>query len=153
MVPDFMSHEPRPYILPSFTTGENGDVSHMSSGPAGTTSQWPCRINDLPGIVCGPIGADHRTRPGKIMLDRTEAAQILQILDIDVPIVDLVAARAQQVADHVLARPLGAAGRGNRDKVPGGRKLRIKTGIDGVEDSLLVVVGVHRVLVPSRHRL
>ena len=84
------------------------------------------------------------------MLDRTEAAQILQILDVDMPVVDLVAARAQEIADHVLARPFGAAGRGDRDKIPGGRKLRVKAGIDGVEDSLLVIVGVHRVLVPAR---
>lgn len=70
------------------------------------------------------------------MLDWTEAAQILQILDIDMPVVDLIAALAQQIADHVLARPFGAAGRGNRDKIPGRRKLRVKAGIDGVEDSL-----------------
>ena len=34
-------------------TGENGGVSHMSSGPAGTTSQWPCRISDRPADVAG----------------------------------------------------------------------------------------------------
>src|SRR6202165_1572632 len=53
MVPDFMSQAPRPYILPSFTTGENGGVSHISSGPAGTTSRYPCRISDLPALVAG----------------------------------------------------------------------------------------------------
>jgi hypothetical protein len=53
MVPDFMSQAPRPYILPSLMTGENGGVSHMSSGPAGTTSQWPCRISDLPELFDG----------------------------------------------------------------------------------------------------
>jgi hypothetical protein len=53
MVPDFMSQAPRPYILPSFTTGANGGVSHISSGPAGTTSQWPCRISDLPALLAG----------------------------------------------------------------------------------------------------
>ena len=53
MVPDFMSQAPRPYILPSLMTGENGGFSHMSSGPTGTTSQWPCRISDLPALVCG----------------------------------------------------------------------------------------------------
>ena len=62
MVPDFMSQAPRPYILPSFTTGENGGVSHISSGPAGTTSQCPCRISDLPALLDGPIGPDHRAR-------------------------------------------------------------------------------------------
>ena len=53
MVPDFMSQAPRPYILPSFTAGENGGVSHMSSGPAGTTSQCPCRISDFPALLWG----------------------------------------------------------------------------------------------------
>src|SRR5215475_8289849 len=38
MVPDFISQAPRPYILPSLMTGEKGGVSHMSRGPAGTTS-------------------------------------------------------------------------------------------------------------------
>ena len=71
------------------------------------------------------------------MLDRTEAAQILEIVDVDMPVVDLVAALAQEIADHVLARPFGAAGRGDRDKIAGGRKLRIEAGIDGVQDFLL----------------
>ena len=44
------------------------------------------------------------------MLDRPEAAQILQILYVDMPVVDLVAACAQEIADHVLARSFGAAG-------------------------------------------
>ena len=79
------------------------------------------------------------------MLDRAEAAQILQVVDVDMPVVDLIAALAQQIADHVLARPFRAAGGGNRDKVPGGRQLRVKTGIDGVEDSLLGIacIGLH----------
>ena len=76
------------------------------------------------------------------MLDRAEAAQVLQIIDIDVPVVDLVAAPAQEIADHVLARTFGAAGRGNRDKIPGGGELRIETGIDGIEDFALIVVGI-----------
>ena len=82
------------------------------------------------------------------MLDRTEAAQILQIPDVDMPVVDLVAALAQEIADHVLARPLGAAGRGDRDEIPGGRQLRVKAGIDGVENFSFVFVGVHYVRVP-----
>ena len=76
------------------------------------------------------------------MLDRAEAAQVLQILDVDVPVVDLVAALAQEVADHVLARPLGAAGRGDRNEIPRRRQLRVKAGIDGVEDFLLRI-GIH----------
>jgi len=70
------------------------------------------------------------------MLDRTEAAQVFQILDVDMPVVDLIAARAQEIADHVLARPLGAAGRRDRNEIACGRKLGIEAGIDGVEDSL-----------------
>ena len=53
MVPDFMSPAPRPYIQPSFTTGLKGGVSHMSSGPAGTTSQCPCRISERPVSCAG----------------------------------------------------------------------------------------------------
>ena len=64
------------------------------------------------------------------------------------PVVDLVAALAQEIADHVLARTFGAAGRGNRDKIPGGGQLRVETGIDGVEDSLAGIAGVHCVTVP-----
>jgi hypothetical protein len=44
------------------------------------------------------------------MLDRAEAAQIFQDVEVDVPVVDLVATRPQQIADHVLARPFSAAG-------------------------------------------
>ena len=44
------------------------------------------------GIARRAIGADHGARLGEIMLDRAEAAQILQILDVDMPVVDLVAA-------------------------------------------------------------
>ena len=84
------------------------------------------------------------------MLDRAEAAQILQIVDIDMPVVDLVAALAQEIADHVLARPLRAAGRGNRDKIPGGRKLRVEIGVDGVEDPCLVSMAIISVTVRCR---
>jgi hypothetical protein len=66
------------------------------------------------------------------MLDRPKTAQIFQLVDIDMPIVDLVAAPPQEIADHVLARPFGAAGRGDRDQIPGGRKLRVETGVDRV---------------------
>ena len=75
------------------------------------------------------------------MLDRTKTAQILQILDVDMPVVDLIAALAQQVADHVLARPFGAAGRGDRNEIPRRRQLRIKAGVNGVEDFLLRIGG------------
>lgn len=71
------------------------------------------------------------------MLDRTKTAQILQILDVDMPVVDFIAALPQEIADHVLAWPLGAAGRGDRDEIPRRCQLRVKAGIDGVEDFLL----------------
>ena len=67
------------------------------------------------------------------MLDRAEATQILEIIDIDMPVVDLIAAPAQQLADHVLARTFRAAGRGNRDKIHRGGELRVEPGIDGVK--------------------
>src|SRR4030095_476798 len=76
------------------------------------------------------------------MLDRAEAAQVLQILDIDMPVVDLVTALPQEIADHVLARPFGAAGRGDRDKIPRRRQLRVKAGVDGVEE-FLSRIGIH----------
>ena len=77
------------------------------------------------------------------MFDRAEAAQILQIVDIDMPVVDLIAALAQEVADHVLARPLRATGRGYRDKITCGCKLRLEIGVDGVENPLLGIDGDH----------
>src|SRR3954453_10867345 len=83
------------------------------------------------------------------MLDRAEAAQVLEIIDIDVPVVDLIAALAQQIADHVLARTFGAAGRGNRDKIPGGGELCVETGIDGVKEFTRGIVRVHE---PHRDR-
>jgi hypothetical protein len=77
------------------------------------------------------------------MLDRAEAAQILQIVDIDVPVIDFVAALAQEVSDHVLAWPFGTPGRGYCDKIPGGRELGVETGFDGIEDLLSAIDGVH----------
>src|SRR6266849_11056600 len=82
------------------------------------------------------------------MLDRAEAAQIPDIVDVDMPVVDLVAALPQEIADHVLAWPLGAAGGGYSHKIPCGRKLRIETGIDGIEDFPLGIANIHRVIVP-----
>ena len=67
------------------------------------------------------------------------------------PVVDLVAALAQEIADHVLARPFGAAGRGNRDKIPGGRQLRVETGVDGIEDFLLLLLAFIASLFPLAH--
>jgi hypothetical protein len=61
------------------------------------------------------------------------------------PVVDLVTALAQEIADHVLAWPFRAAGGGDRDKIFGGRKLRVEIGIDGIEDLLLGIDGIHHV--------
>src|ERR1700744_2532341 len=72
------------------------------------------------------------------MLDRPIAAQILQIVEIDMPIVDLVAAFAQEIADHVLARALSTTRGGNCDKVARGLELGIEAGIDGIEDFLVI---------------
>jgi hypothetical protein len=82
------------------------------------------------------------------MLDRAEAAQIPDIVDVDMPVVDLIAALPQEIADHVLARPFGAAGGGYSHKIPCGRKLRIETGIHGIEDFPLGIANIHRVIVP-----
>jgi hypothetical protein len=64
------------------------------------------------------------------------------------PIVHLIAALAQEVADHVLARPLRAAGRGDGDEIARGRELCVEAGIDGIEDSLLGIAEVHRTTFP-----
>jgi hypothetical protein len=101
------------------------------------------------GVVRRPVGADHGARFRKIMLDRTEAAQIPEIVDVDVPIVDLVTALPQEIADHVLAWSFGAAGGRNRHKIPRSGKLRVETGINRVKNSLLGVCGVHCLLVLS----
>ena len=76
------------------------------------------------------------------MLDRSKAAQILQFIGVDMPVVHLIAALAQEIADHVLTRPFGAAGRGDRDEIPGSRELRVEAGIDGIQD-LPLRIGSH----------
>ena len=77
---------------------------------------------------------------GEIVLDRAKAAQILEVLDIDVPIVDFVAAFAQEVGHHVLARAFRAARGRNRDKIAGRRQLRVKIGIDRILNLLCDIV-------------
>jgi hypothetical protein len=63
------------------------------------------------------------------------------------PVIDLIAAQTQEVADHVLARSFGAAGRWDRDKILRGRKLRIESGIDRIQNSLTGIADIHRVVV------
>src|ERR1700736_999741 len=82
------------------------------------------------------------------MLDRAKAAQVFQIVDIDMPVIDLVAALPQEIADHVLARTFGTAGRGNCNKIPSGGELRVETGVDGIEDLLPGIDSVHCVMFP-----
>jgi hypothetical protein len=94
------------------------------------------------------VRTDYRPRLRKIVLDRPEAAQVLQIRKIDVPVVDFVVALAQQIADHVLTRPFRTPGGRDRDKIHCGGQLRVETGVDGVEDSLPDIDGVHWVAVP-----
>ena len=90
-------------------TGENGGVSHIVERTGRHDVAVTLQDQRLSGVGVGSISADHRARSGKIMLDRTEAAQVLQLLRIDMPVVHLVATLAQEVADHVLARPFGTA--------------------------------------------
>jgi hypothetical protein len=66
------------------------------------------------------------------MLDRPKPAQILQILDVDMPIINLVAALAHEIADHVLTRTFGAPRTRDRHEIPGGGELRIEAGINGI---------------------
>src|SRR5690348_18453763 len=77
------------------------------------------------------------------MLDRTEAAQILEIIDIDVPVVDLVAALPQQVADHVLTRTFRTARARDRDEIACRGELRVKSCVDGIHDTALIVTAAH----------
>jgi hypothetical protein len=60
------------------------------------------------------------------------------------PVIDLVAAPAQEVANHVLARPFGAARGGYRDEVLCRSELRVEARIDGIENSLFDVAFDHR---------
>src|SRR5438132_13659122 len=78
----------------------------------------------------------------------TEPAQSPEVVDIDMPVIDLIAALTQEVADHVLAGPFGTAGGWDRDKFFRRRKLRVETGIDRVENSLAGIAD-HRVVVSS----
>src|ERR1700674_2775150 len=80
------------------------------------------------------------------MLDRTDPTQILEVVDVDMPVVDLVAALAQQIADHVLARSLRAAGRGYGYKICGGRELLVEIGVDRIEDSSPCIARHHCVV-------
>src|SRR5260370_33251016 len=80
------------------------------------------------------------------MLDRAEATQVFQIVEIDMPDGDLAAALPQEIADHVLARTFGTAGRGNCNKIPRDGELRGDTGVDGIEHPLPGIDSVHCVI-------
>ena len=74
------------------------------------------------------------------MVNRTEAAQVFQIIDIDAPVVDLVAALAQQVMHHVLTRAFRAARRGNGRELFRCLKLPIESIVDRIENTALDLV-------------
>ena len=46
--PDFMSEVPRPYILPSAISADQGSCCQLSSEPSGITSMWPLNSSDRP---------------------------------------------------------------------------------------------------------
>ena len=94
------------------------------------------------------VGAHHRAGAGEVVLDRAEAAQILEVVDVDMPVVDLIAAFAQEIAHHVLARAFRAARRRDRDEVARGRKLSVEAAVDGVQNPLLRF-GIHCGLLQS----
>ena len=69
------------------------------------------------------------------MLNRTVAAQVLQRVDVDMPVVDLVAALPQQIADHlghvhISENDRGTPGRGHVDFARTFAMLR-QVGYDG----------------------
>ena len=77
------------------------------------------------------------------MLDRSKTAQLFQCIEIDGPVVDLVSPLAQEIADHVLTRPLRAARRGDRDEIPRHGKLRVERVIHRAQNSPLNVGNCH----------
>ena len=89
-----------------------------------------------PGFLCGPIGADHGAGAREIGFDRTVAGQVLEIVLLDHPVVDLVAALAQQPRHHVLTRRFLAAGARDRRERDRRRQLRLEGGIDRGLDAL-----------------
>ena len=141
MVPDFMSQAPRPYILPSLTTARTASVSTCAD-PAGTTSRMTLQNQRFPTLLPARM-SDHRARFRKIMFDRAEPAQILEIVDVDMPVVDLVAALPQKITDHVRHGPSAPAGGRNRDKIPCGSKLGIEIDVDCVNDLSPGVTDIH----------
>src|SRR3954467_2194188 len=97
----------------------------------------------LPCDLSRTVGADHSACLGKIMLDRTEATQTLQLVNFDMPVVDLITPLPQKIANHILARSFGSAGGGNRDEILCGGKLRVEIGADSLENSLFFIERVH----------
>ena len=89
-----------------------------------------------PGLLCGPIGPDDGAGAREISLDRTVAGQVLEVVLIDDPVVDLVAALAQQPRHHVLARRFLAARARNRREGDRRRYLRLEGGFDRGFDAL-----------------
>src|SRR4051794_35569123 len=59
------------------------------------------------------------------------------------PVVDLIAALAEEITHHVLARPLGTANGRDGNEIPRGRKLRIEACVDRIQYSCSVIAGIH----------
>ena len=117
--PAFMSAPPRPYIQSPSITGSKGGCVHMSSGPAGTTSTWACRISER------PVSARGRWMPTTIGASECASANCAPPgwrrdgVAIHREAVHGVAARAEGPEHEILDRVLGAAGRGEPHQRPG----------------------------------
>jgi hypothetical protein len=73
------------------------------------------------------------------MLDRTEAAQFFQVIDIDVPVIDFIATLPQQVAHHILTRALRSPRARDCGKLPCGFDLSVERLVHGVEYPPLLI--------------
>jgi hypothetical protein len=69
------------------------------------------------------------------MFDRPVARQILHVVNLNLPIVHLVAALVEQIGHHILARTLGAPGARNRDEILRGGDLLVEMRVHGITDA------------------
>ena len=92
------------------------------------------------------------------MLDRAEAAQILQIVDVDMPVVDLIAALAQKIADQWVQTTCGycSVGCGMFIGVRDGRAVTVRGNPNHpVNEGMLCPKGLsehHTIHAPNRAR-
>ena len=78
----FMSAVPRPYSLPSRTSGTNGSLLQLSRGPGGTTSVWPSSTSTGAPLPCvahrlstSPKRSDSQAKPARCRRSATSAWQ------------------------------------------------------------------------------